>query len=104
MTDLAVLLTPFLDLTFAGLDELPPLGGERFATDLIRSPGGGAITATGAARLGLDTVLAAPLGEDPSGDVPGDRAARRRRPAGRAARWPDRHDGRACRRTATARW
>jgi len=67
LTDLAVLLTPFLDITFAGLDELPPLGGERFATDLIRSPGGGAITATGAARLGLDTVLAAPLGEDPSG-------------------------------------
>ncbi|HZH23541.1 MAG TPA: PfkB family carbohydrate kinase [Solirubrobacteraceae bacterium] len=67
MTDVAVLLTPFLDLTFAGLDELPPLGGERFATDLIRSPGGGAITATGAARLGLDTVLAVPLGEDPSG-------------------------------------
>jgi sugar/nucleoside kinase (ribokinase family) len=67
MTDVAVLLTPFLDLTFAGLDELPPLGGERFATDLIRSPGGGAITATGAARLGLDTVLAAPLGNDPSG-------------------------------------
>ena len=67
MTDVAVLLTPFLDLTFAGLDELPPLGGERFATDLIRSPGGGAITATGAARLGLDTVLAAPLGDDPSG-------------------------------------
>ena len=67
MTDVAVLLTPFLDLTFAGLDELPPLGGERFATDLIRSPGGGAITATGAARLGLDTALAAPLGDDPAG-------------------------------------
>lgn len=67
MTDVAVLVTPFLDLTFAGLDELPPLGGERFATGLIRSPGGGAITATGAARLGLDTALAAPLGDDPSG-------------------------------------
>ena len=67
MTDVAVLSTPFLDLTFAGLDELPPLGGERFATDLIRSPGGGAITATGMARLGLDTALAAPLGDDPSG-------------------------------------
>ena len=67
MTDVAVLSTPFLDLTFAGLKELPPLGGERFATDLIRSPGGGAITATGLARLGLDTALAAPLGDDPSG-------------------------------------
>ena len=67
MIDVAVLSTPFLDLTFAGLEELPPLGGERFATELIRSPGGGAITATGMARLGLDTALAAPLGDDPSG-------------------------------------
>jgi sugar/nucleoside kinase (ribokinase family) len=67
VTDVAVLVTPFLDLTFAGLDELPPLGGERFATGLTRSPGGGAITATGTARLGLDTALAVPLGDDPSG-------------------------------------
>src|SRR5438552_1654753 len=36
--------------------------------DLVRSPGGGAITAVGAARLGLSTALAAPLGEDDSGD------------------------------------
>ena len=90
MTDVAVLLTPFLDLTFAGLDELPPLGGERFATDLIRSPGGGAITATGAARLGLDTVLAAPLGDDPRGVFLRERAARRGRAPGRSARRPDR--------------
>jgi len=67
VTDVAVLTTPFLDLTFGGLVELPPLGGERFATELTRSPGGGAITATGTARLGLDTVLAVPLGDDPSG-------------------------------------
>ena len=67
MTDVAVLSTAFLDLTFAGLEELPPLGGERFAGELIRSPGGGAITATGMARLGLDTALAAPLGDDPNG-------------------------------------
>ncbi len=67
MTDVAVLVTPFLDLTFAGLDELPPLGGERFATGMTRSPGGGAITATGTARLGLSTALAAPLGDDPNG-------------------------------------
>jgi sugar/nucleoside kinase (ribokinase family) len=67
VTDVAVLMTPFLDLTFLGLEELPPLGGERYATDLVRSPGGGAITATGTARLGLDTALAVPLGDDPSG-------------------------------------
>ena len=34
----------------------------------MRSPGGGAITAVGAARLGLATALAAPLGEDDAGD------------------------------------
>ena len=34
----------------------------------MRSPGGGAITAVGAARLGLSTALAAPLGEDDAGD------------------------------------
>jgi sugar/nucleoside kinase (ribokinase family) len=34
----------------------------------VRSPGGGAITAVGAARLGLSTALAAPLGEDDAGD------------------------------------
>ena len=44
---------PFLDLTFIGLEALPAPGEERFAGDLLRSPGGGAITAIGAARLGL---------------------------------------------------
>jgi sugar/nucleoside kinase (ribokinase family) len=55
----------FLDLTFAGLDALPGPGEERFAQALLRSPGGGAITAIGAARLGLAAALAAPLGRDP---------------------------------------
>jgi len=59
----------FLDMTFVGLEGLPGLGEERFAGDLVRSPGGGAITAIGAARLGLSTALAAPLGGDPAGDV-----------------------------------
>jgi sugar/nucleoside kinase (ribokinase family) len=67
MTDLAVATTPFLDLTFTGLDALPRPGQERFSTDLHRSPGGGAITAVGAARLGLDAVLAGPLGSDAEG-------------------------------------
>src|SRR5262249_10360786 len=35
----------------------------------MRSPGGGAITAVGAARLGLSTAVAAPLGDDASGDL-----------------------------------
>jgi sugar/nucleoside kinase (ribokinase family) len=66
--DLAVATPTFLDLTFVGLEGLPGAGQERFAADLVRSPGGGAITAVGAARLGLQTALAAPLGEDDAGD------------------------------------
>jgi ribokinase len=49
--DLAVATPTFLDLTFVGLEGLPAAGEERFAADLVRSPGGGAITAVGAARL-----------------------------------------------------
>jgi sugar/nucleoside kinase (ribokinase family) len=67
-TDLIVATPAFLDLTVVGLDALPALGEERFAGDLVRSPGGGAITAVAAARLGLGTALAAPLGAD----VPGE--------------------------------
>ena len=66
--DLAVATPTFLDLTFVGLEGLPGAGEERFAADLVRSPGGGAITAVGAARLGLATALAAPLGDDDAGD------------------------------------
>ena len=48
--DLIVATPAFLDLTVVGLDALPRLGEERFAGDLVRSPGGGAITACAAAR------------------------------------------------------
>ena len=61
-TDLIVATPAFLDLTFVGLEALPALGEERFAGDLVRSPGGGAITAVAAARLGLQTALVSPLG------------------------------------------
>ena len=67
MIDLAVATTPFLDLTFIGLEAIPALGEERFAGGLHRSPGGGAITAVGAARLGLDTTLTGPYGDDLEG-------------------------------------
>jgi ribokinase len=67
--DVVVSVPAFLDMTFVGLEGLPGLGEERFAGDLVRSPGGGAITAIGTARLGLSTVLAAPLGGDPAGDM-----------------------------------
>jgi len=66
--DLACGELAFLDLTFAGLDALPRRGEERHAHDLLRSPGGGAITAIGAARLGLTTVLVSPIGGDAEGD------------------------------------
>jgi ribokinase len=66
----------FVDLTFVGLDALPGPGEERHATDLVRSPGGAAITAIGAARLGLDTVLASPIGSDAEGDFLREELAR----------------------------
>jgi sugar/nucleoside kinase (ribokinase family) len=69
VTDLVVATPVFLDLTFVGLESLPALGEERFAAELVRSPGGGAITAVGAARLGLSTAVAAPLGDDVAGDL-----------------------------------
>ena len=66
--DLAVTTPAFLDLTFVGLEALPGPGDERFAGDLLRSPGGGAITVVAAARLGLKSALVAPLGDDLAGE------------------------------------
>lgn len=65
--DLAVLTPAYLDYTFVGLEALPGPGEERFAGDMLRSPGGGAITAIGAQRLGLKAALVAPLGDDLAG-------------------------------------
>jgi sugar/nucleoside kinase (ribokinase family) len=62
--DLAIATPVFLDYTFVGMEALPGPGEERFAGDLLRSPGGGAITAIGAVRLGLSVAVAAPLGDD----------------------------------------
>ncbi|HET6550473.1 MAG TPA: PfkB family carbohydrate kinase, partial [Solirubrobacter sp.] len=67
--DVVVAVPAFMDMTFVGLEGLPALGEERFAGDLVRTPGGGAITAIGAARLGLSTALASPLGQDAAGDL-----------------------------------
>jgi ribokinase len=58
----------FVDLTFPGLEALPRAGEERHAGDFLRSPGGGAITAIGAARLGLSAALVSPIGADADGD------------------------------------
>ena len=67
MTDVVVTATAFMDITFIGLESVPRPGEERFAGDLLRSPGGGAINAIGASRLGLSAALAVPLGEDLDG-------------------------------------
>lgn len=66
--DLACGGTAFLDLTFVGLGSLPALGEERYARDLVRTPGGAALTAIAAARLGLDAALCCSLGVDAEGD------------------------------------
>ena len=68
MIDLAVAGMPFLDMTFLGLDRVPQPGEELYARELMRSPGGGAITAVGAARLGLATALVSPLSADADGE------------------------------------
>jgi len=73
--DLAVATPAFLDLTIVGLDAPPELGEERFASDLSRSPGGGAITAVGASRLGLSTTLVAALADDLAGELVRDAVA-----------------------------
>jgi sugar/nucleoside kinase (ribokinase family) len=65
--DLAVLTPTYLDYTFVGLEALPAPGEERFAGDMLRTPGGGGINAVAAARLGLATALIAPLGDDLAG-------------------------------------
>ena len=66
--ELAVATPAFLDMTFVGLEALPAPGEERFAGELVRSPGGGAITAVAAARLGLETALVSPVGDDLGGE------------------------------------
>src|SRR3712207_1884460 len=67
--ELGVITPAFLDMTFVGLEALPGPGEERYAGDLLRSPGGGAITAVAAARLGLQTALVAPVGTDLAGEL-----------------------------------
>jgi len=59
---------PFLDVTFVGLERLPSPGEELFARELALSPGGAAITAVGAARLGLRSALLWPRATDLTGD------------------------------------
>jgi sugar/nucleoside kinase (ribokinase family) len=66
--DLVVATPAYLDYTLVGLEALPGPGEETFAGDMLRSPGGGAISAVAARRLGLSVALVAPLGDDLAGN------------------------------------
>jgi sugar/nucleoside kinase (ribokinase family) len=65
--DIVCVGSPFLDVTFVGLERLPALGEELFARELELTPGGTAITAVGAARLGLRSALLWPRATDLAG-------------------------------------
>ena len=65
--DVAVIGGPFLDLTFEGLAKIPAPGEEIVARALHATPGGTAIQAIGAARLGLSSAIVAPRPTDPMG-------------------------------------
>jgi sugar/nucleoside kinase (ribokinase family) len=60
---------PFLDLTFAGLDEMPALGEERVAEGIRITPGGLANVAIGLKRLGLEVAIWSPVGVDLAGRI-----------------------------------
>jgi sugar/nucleoside kinase (ribokinase family) len=97
--DLAVVTPAYLDYTFVGLEALPGPGEERFAGDMLRSPGGGGISAVGAVRLGLRTALVAPLGDDLAGNF-----VRRALVAEGVAVGEPRGSPWSCRWPASARW
>ena len=65
--DLAVVGSPFLDLTFEGLPRVPAPGEEVTGVRLHAGPGGTGIHAVGAARLGLSVALVAPVPQDELG-------------------------------------
>jgi sugar/nucleoside kinase (ribokinase family) len=66
--DVACVGPVFLDLTFAGLEEIPLPGQERFASGLHVSAGGMANVAVGLTRLGLSTALVTAVGRDVAGE------------------------------------
>src|SRR5690606_19890681 len=66
--DLLVTGPVFFDLVFTGLPHGPVPGTEIWAGGMGAAPGGIANLAVGAARLGLDTGLAAAFGDDAYAD------------------------------------
>src|SRR4030095_7108984 len=66
--DVVCVGSPFLDVTFVGLEHLPGPGEETFARELALTPGGTAITAVGGARVGLRSALLWPRAQDLAGE------------------------------------
>ncbi|MFL5796826.1 MAG: carbohydrate kinase family protein [Actinomycetota bacterium] len=67
--DVAVVGSPFLDLTFDGLPRVPLPGEELVGRALHVAPGGTGMQAIGLARLGLSVTLVAPLGSGLGADA-----------------------------------
>lgn len=59
----------YCDLVFGRMDELPELGTEVFAPELLLTAGGSAITAVALRRLGVSVALAADIGDDLAGET-----------------------------------
>lgn len=70
--DVACVGAPFLDLIFRGLPALPVPGEEQLATELVIVPGAMANVAFALNRLGLESVVCAPVGHDPAGRLLGE--------------------------------
>lgn len=66
--DVFVWGTVFLDIIFAGMEEMPAAGAEVWAEGMASCPGGIANLAVAAQRLGLRTALAAAFSDDDYGD------------------------------------
>ena len=67
--EVAVVGSPFLDLTFEGLPRIPAPGEEILARALHVGPGGTGMQAIGLARLGVTVALVGPLGSGPGADA-----------------------------------
>jgi ribokinase len=67
--DVAFVGSPFLDITFEGLAEVPTPGREVYARRLHLSPGGLGAQAVAASRLGLATVIVSPVAAGAAGRI-----------------------------------
>jgi sugar/nucleoside kinase (ribokinase family) len=67
--DLVCVGRPFLDLALLGLPNLPEPGSEVYARDLQVAPGGIALVALAARRLGATVAIASPVATDWAGGL-----------------------------------